>query len=105
MAMAFLIASSSRAEEFAAFARDLDPALDVRVAPNLGKAEEIEYALAWQPPNGLLKTLPPQGQEILSKVAGAVASQLQPKTDSGNGAQQVGLNAPSEGRPPEVARK
>jgi len=56
--MAFLIASSSRAEEFAAFARDLDPALDVRVAPNLGKAEEIEYALAWQPPNGLLKTLP-----------------------------------------------
>ena len=50
--MAFLIASSSRAEEFAAFARDLDPALDVRVAPNLGKAEEIEYALAWQPPNG-----------------------------------------------------
>jgi glyoxylate/hydroxypyruvate reductase A len=56
--MAFLIASSSRAEEFAAFARDLDPALDVRVAPNLGKAEEIEYALAWQPPNGLLETLP-----------------------------------------------
>jgi glyoxylate/hydroxypyruvate reductase len=56
--MAFLIACSSRAEEFAAFARDLDPALDVRVAPDLGRAEEIEYALAWQPPNGLLKTLP-----------------------------------------------
>ena len=56
--MAFLIACSSRAEQFAAFARDLDPTLDVRVAPDLGKAEEIEYALAWQPPNGLLKTLP-----------------------------------------------
>src|SRR5882762_368133 len=56
--MAILIACSSRAEEFAAFARDLDPALDVRVAPDLGKAEEIEHALAWQPPNGLLKMLP-----------------------------------------------
>src|SRR5260370_4438027 len=56
--MAILIACSSRAEEFAAFARDLDPALDVRIAPDLGRAEEIEYALAWQPPNGLLKTLP-----------------------------------------------
>ena len=56
--MALLIASSSRAEEFAAFARDLAPALDVRVAPHLGRAEEIEYALAWQPPSGLLRSLP-----------------------------------------------
>ena len=56
--MAFLIASSSRAEQFAAFARELDPTLDVRIAPDLGKAEEIELALAWQPPKGLLKTLP-----------------------------------------------
>ncbi len=56
--MAFLIASSSRAEQFAAYARELDPTLDVRVAPDLGNAEEIEAALAWQPPKGLLKTLP-----------------------------------------------
>jgi glyoxylate/hydroxypyruvate reductase len=56
--MVFLIACSSRADEFAAFARELEPTLDVRVAPNLGKAEEIEYALAWQPRKGLLKTLP-----------------------------------------------
>ena len=56
--MAFLIVGSSRSEQFAAFAREFDPALDVRVAPDLGNAEEIEYALAWQPPKGLLKTLP-----------------------------------------------
>jgi glyoxylate/hydroxypyruvate reductase len=56
--MALLIACSSRADEFAAFARELDPTLDVRVAPKLGKAEEVEYALAWQPPKGLLNALP-----------------------------------------------
>jgi glyoxylate/hydroxypyruvate reductase len=56
--MALLIASSSRAEEFAAFARDLDPHLDVRVAPDLGDVAQIEHALVWQPPRGLLKTLP-----------------------------------------------
>lgn len=56
--MALLIASSSRAEQFAAHARALDPTLDVRVAPDLGRIEEIEHALAWKPPKGLLKTLP-----------------------------------------------
>jgi len=56
--MALLIASSSRAEQFAAYARDLDPTLDVRIAPDLGRIEDIEAALAWQPPKGLLKTLP-----------------------------------------------
>jgi len=56
--MALLIASSSRAEEFAAVARDLDPHLDVRVAPDLGDVAQIEHALVWQPPRGLLKILP-----------------------------------------------
>jgi glyoxylate/hydroxypyruvate reductase A len=56
--MALLIVSSSRGDQFAAYARELDPTLDVRVAPNLGKLEEIEHALAWQPPKGLLKSLP-----------------------------------------------
>jgi len=56
--MALLIASSSRAEEFAAFTRDLDPTLDVRVAPDLGDVAQIEHALVWQPPKGLLRTLP-----------------------------------------------
>ena len=48
---------------------------------------------------GLMKTMPPQGQELLTKVAGAVASSLQPK-ESGNGA-SVGLGAPAE-MPPVV---
>ena len=56
--MALLIACSSRAQEFADFARDLDPALDVRVAPDLGNVAEIEHTLVWQPPKGLLGALP-----------------------------------------------
>ncbi|HSZ60033.1 MAG TPA: SPFH domain-containing protein [Tepidisphaeraceae bacterium] len=44
---------------------------------------------------GLLKTLPPQGQELLSKVAGAVASQLQPKPEGGNGV-TVGLSGTAD---------
>jgi glyoxylate/hydroxypyruvate reductase A len=56
--MALLIAARTRADLFAAAARKLDPGLDVRVAPDLGRAEEIDTALAWQPPPGLLKTVP-----------------------------------------------
>jgi glyoxylate/hydroxypyruvate reductase len=56
--MALLIAASSRAEQFAAAARQFDPALDVRVAPALGRVEDIDTVLAWQPPPGLLRTLP-----------------------------------------------
>jgi glyoxylate/hydroxypyruvate reductase len=53
-----LIASSSRAHQFAATARAQDPSLDVRVAPALGSTADIGYVLAWQPQPGLLKTLP-----------------------------------------------
>jgi glyoxylate/hydroxypyruvate reductase A len=56
--MALLIAASSRAEQFAAAARGLDPGLDVRVAPEIGRREDIDTALVWQQPSGLLKTLP-----------------------------------------------
>jgi glyoxylate/hydroxypyruvate reductase A len=56
--MALLIAARTRADLFAVAARTLDPALDLRVAPDLGRAEEIDTALVWQPPPGLLKTLP-----------------------------------------------
>ena len=56
--MAFLIAASSRADQFAAAARKLDPGLDVRVAPEIGRLGDIDAALVWQPPPGLLKTLP-----------------------------------------------
>jgi glyoxylate/hydroxypyruvate reductase A len=59
--MALLVACSSRAEEFASLARKLDPKLDVRVAPDIGRREDIRYALAWQAPFGLLKTLPNLG--------------------------------------------
>jgi glyoxylate/hydroxypyruvate reductase A len=56
--MALLIACSSRADEFAGMARSLDPKLDLRVAPDLGEPEDVEYALAWWPQPGLLKSLP-----------------------------------------------
>jgi glyoxylate/hydroxypyruvate reductase A len=56
--MALLVVSSTRGDQFAAYARELDPTLDVRVAPDVGKVEEIKHALAWQPPKGLLKSLP-----------------------------------------------
>jgi glyoxylate/hydroxypyruvate reductase A len=59
--MTLLIACSSRAEEFAASARAQDPGLDVRIAPSLGRIEDIRYALAWHPQPGLLKTLPNLG--------------------------------------------
>jgi glyoxylate/hydroxypyruvate reductase len=56
--MALLIAARTRADLFAAAARKLDPALDLRVAPDLGRAKEIDTALAWQPPPGLLQKVP-----------------------------------------------
>src|SRR5215470_512510 len=56
--MALLIACSSRANQFAEHIRALDPELDVRVAPEVGRIEDIDTALVWQPPPGLLRTLP-----------------------------------------------
>lgn len=56
--MAFLVAASSRAEFFAARVREEAPGLDVRIAPEMGNIADIDVALAWQPPRGLLATLP-----------------------------------------------
>src|SRR5262245_50895396 len=56
--MAFLIACSSRGEEFAGVARRLAPDLDLRVAPEIGDSGSIEYALTWWPQPGLLNGLP-----------------------------------------------
>jgi glyoxylate/hydroxypyruvate reductase A len=56
--MALLIACSSRAEQFAAEIRTRDADLDVRIAPDVGRTEEIDTALVWQPPPGLLAALP-----------------------------------------------
>ncbi len=57
-ALALLIACSSRAEQFAAEIRALDAGLDVRIAPELGNARDIDTTLVWQPQPGLLRTLP-----------------------------------------------
>jgi len=56
--MALLIACSSRAEQFAAEILALDPELDIRIAPDVGDVADIDTALVWQPPPGLLRTLP-----------------------------------------------
>src|SRR5262249_26890872 len=56
--MTLLSACRWRSDQFAASARRQDASLDVRVAPDLGKVEDIRYALAWHPQPGLLKSLP-----------------------------------------------
>ena len=56
--MAFLIVASARANLFAAAARAQNPQLDLRIAPELGCGADIDYALVWNPPHGLLRTLP-----------------------------------------------
>jgi glyoxylate/hydroxypyruvate reductase A len=70
--MALLVACSSRAERFAAELRALDPHLDIRIAPTIGSAGDIDTALVWQPPPGLLRTLPNLGL-IVSVGAGVDA--------------------------------
>jgi glyoxylate/hydroxypyruvate reductase A len=77
--MTLLIASSSRAEQFAAEIRALDPQLDVRIAPATGPLEDIRYALVWQPPSGLLAALP-NLQLIVSVGAGVDALLDDPTT-------------------------
>jgi glyoxylate/hydroxypyruvate reductase A len=76
--MALLIACSSRAEQFAAEMRALDPGLDLRIAPDIGKAEDIDAALVWQPPAGLLATLP--SLRLIVSVGAGVDSLLQDAT-------------------------
>jgi glyoxylate/hydroxypyruvate reductase A len=76
--MALLIAARTRADLFAAAARKLDPGLDIRVAPDLGRAEEIDTALAWQPPPGLLKTIP--GLRLMISVGAGVDALLEDPT-------------------------
>jgi glyoxylate/hydroxypyruvate reductase A len=56
--MALLIIGSLRASQFASAAREHGKGLDIRVWPDAGRIEDIRYALAWQAPHGVLKTLP-----------------------------------------------
>jgi glyoxylate/hydroxypyruvate reductase A len=72
--MAFLIACSSRAKQFAAEMRALEPALDLRIAPDVGPAADIDDALVWQPPAGLLATLP--GLRLVVSVGAGVDTLL-----------------------------
>jgi glyoxylate/hydroxypyruvate reductase len=76
--MAFLIACSSRAQQFAAEIRALEPGLDLRIAPDIGRAEDIDTALAWQPPPGLLATLP--GLKLIVSVGAGVDALVQDPT-------------------------
>jgi hypothetical protein len=53
--------------------------------------------------DGLLRTLPPEGQEILGKIGGAVVQSLSPKTSESNGG-SAGAPAPhaaAESKPPK----
>jgi glyoxylate/hydroxypyruvate reductase A len=72
--MTFLIACSSRAELFAAEIRALEPGLELRIAPDIGGAEDIDTALVWQPPAGLLATLP--NLQLIVSVGAGVDSLL-----------------------------
>ena len=76
--MACLVACSSRADRFAAEIRALDPGLDVRIAPDIGRAEDIDTALVWQPPPGLLATLP--GLKLIVSVGAGVDALMQDRT-------------------------
>jgi len=76
--MALLIACSSRAEQFAHEIHALDPGLDLRVAPDVGRSEDIDTALAWQPPPGLLGTLP--RLKLIVSVGAGVDALLQDAT-------------------------
>jgi len=57
--MAILFKSDTdRAEDWRAAIHALDPDIEVRAFPDIGDPEDIEAALIWNPPEGLLKTLP-----------------------------------------------
>ena len=57
--MALLFQSKDdRAEPWVDALRRYGPELDVRVWPEAGDLGEIDYALVWKPPRGLLKTFP-----------------------------------------------
>jgi glyoxylate/hydroxypyruvate reductase len=56
--MTTLIIGTNRSDRFADGIRAHDPAFKFRVWPDVGRADEIRYALAWGPPPGELAKLP-----------------------------------------------
>ena len=53
-----IITTTSRGPEFLEGAREAGKGQDIRIWPDMGRIEDIKYALAWLPPKGVLKTLP-----------------------------------------------
>ena len=49
---------ASRADDWVCAFAEQAPEIELRVFPELGRAEDIDYALVWQPPPGLLARLP-----------------------------------------------
>lgn len=56
--MALLVIGSDRASDFYEAAKRFAPERDVRLWPDAGAPEEIQYALAWNTPRGVLKSFP-----------------------------------------------
>lgn len=53
-----IITTTKRGPEFMDGAREAGKGFDIRLWPDVGRIEDIKYALAWLPPKGVLKTLP-----------------------------------------------
>ncbi|MBS3824414.1 MAG: glyoxylate/hydroxypyruvate reductase A [Wenzhouxiangellaceae bacterium] len=69
--MALLIATPDRdSEELGRLIRRQDPEIDLRVWPELGRAEDIRFVLAWKPPEGLFRQLP--ALEVVSSLGAGV---------------------------------
>jgi glyoxylate/hydroxypyruvate reductase len=58
--------------------RGLDPAIDIRVWPDLGRVEDIAYAVAWLPPENVLKGLP--NLKVIFSLGAGVDAILKDKT-------------------------
>jgi flotillin len=82
-----------------------DPETMARMANQFMRAASIGAAA-----DGLLKTLPPQGHELLNKITAAVVSQLNPKTEDGTatglaGGAGNGAPAPTVAAESDAAKK
>lgn len=57
--MALLIATPDRdADELARYIRSLAPEIDLRIWPESGDVSDIDFVVAWKPPDGLFGELP-----------------------------------------------
>ncbi len=76
--MALLIIGSDRAGDFHEMACNAAPDRDVRLWPDVGNRDEINYALAWHPPEGELATFP--NLHLIVSVGAGVDHLLRDKT-------------------------